>query len=164
MPRRRAGADQHDRILRVLQHVREGVLAGGEITERLRARAEIVVAVGEIGLGADHADLELARAPALADAGVENGGFLARVRAHDQQRVGLLDAGDAGIEDIGGAAGLGVEGVAALGGKIGRAAFRQQFLQREHLFDRGEIAGDGADPLAVDAAGLGRDGAERLGP
>ena len=138
------------------------MLAGGEIAERVRARAEIIVAVGQIGLGADHADLELAAAPALADARVENGRFLARVRAHDQQRVRLLDAGDGRIENVGGAAGLGIEGVAALHREIDRAALRQQILQREHLLDRGEIAGDGADPLAVDAVGLGGDRGERL--
>ena len=164
MTRQRAGADQHDRILGALQHVGEGMLAGREFAERVRAGADIVIVVGQIGLGADHADLELAGAPALADARVENGGFLARVRADDQQRIGLLDAGDGRIEDVGGAAGLRVEGVAALHGKIGRAEFRQQFLQREHLLDRGEIAGDGADPLAVDAADLGGDCRERLGP
>ena len=31
MPRGDAGADQHDRILGALQHIREGMLAGGEL-------------------------------------------------------------------------------------------------------------------------------------
>ena len=53
MPRGRTGADQHDRVFRALQHIGEGMLAGGEVAERIRARAEIVVGVGEVGLGAD---------------------------------------------------------------------------------------------------------------
>src|ERR1700720_1893125 len=99
-------------MLCALEHVRERMLASRKIAERIGAGAEIVVSVSEVGLGADYADLELARAPALADARVEDGGFLARVRADDQKRVGLLDAGDGRIEDIGGAAGLRIEGVA----------------------------------------------------
>src|SRR5436309_15825793 len=89
------------------------MLAGGEFAERIGARAEIVVRVGEIGLGADQTDLELAAAPALADARIENGGLPARVRAHDQERVGPLDAGDGRIANVGAATGFGVEGIAA---------------------------------------------------
>ena len=109
-------------------------------------------------------DRKGARAPALEDARIEHGGLMARVRAHDQQRVGLVDSGDAGIEDVGRAAGLGIEGLAALDREIDRAAPCQQVLEREHLLDRGKISGDGADPLAVDAAGLRRDRLERIGP
>ncbi len=140
------------------------MLAGGEIAQRVGARAEIIVGVGQVGLGADDADLELTGAPTLANARIENGGFLARVRAHDQQRVGLFDAGNGRVEDIGGAPRLRIEGVAALHRQIGRTAFRQQFLQREHLFDRGNVAGDRADPFAVDAAGLGCDRGEGFLP
>src|SRR5579859_1723728 len=104
------------------------MLAGGEIAERIRAGAEMVARVGQIGLGADHTDLELARAPALANARVENGSFLARVRTHDQKRVGLVDAGNRRIENIGGASGAGIEPVAALYREIDRAVFRQQLL------------------------------------
>ncbi len=38
MPPSRPGADQHDRILGALQHVGEGMLAGGEIGKGIRAR------------------------------------------------------------------------------------------------------------------------------
>ena len=128
------------------------MLAGGEIAERIGARAEIVVRISEVGLGAVHANLERTGPPALADARVQYGGFLARVRADDQQRVGLVDAGDGRIEDVGGSAGLRIEGGARLGHQIDRATFRQQFLERKHLFHSGEVSSDGADPLAVDAA------------
>src|SRR5207302_7886420 len=134
MPRSRTGSDQHDRMFGSPKHVGEGMLAGGKLAERIRAPAEIVVAVSELGLGADEADLELTGAPALADTRVENGGLLARVRTDDQQCVGLLDAGDGRIEDIGGATDLGIESVAALDREIDRAKFDHQLLQREHLF------------------------------
>ncbi|OIQ74570.1 hypothetical protein GALL_437730 [mine drainage metagenome] len=140
------------------------MLAGGEIAKRVRPRAEIVIGVGKIGLGADDPDLELSAAPALADAGIENGRLFARVRAHDQKRVGLFDTGNGRIEDVGGAPRLATEGVAALNREIDGAAFRKQLLQRKHLLDRGEIARDRSDPLAVDATCFRRDGRERLGP
>ena len=140
------------------------MLAGGEFAERIGARAEIVIRVGEIGPDADQTDLELAAAPALADARVENGGLPARVRAHDQERVGLLDAGDGRIENVGGAAGFGVEGIAALDRKVYGAVPPLQLLQREHLLHRGEIARDGADPLAVAAGYFRRNRIERLVP
>ena len=120
--------------------------------------------IDQIGLGADDADLELAGAPALADARIENGGFLARVRTHDQKRVGLIDAGNGRIEDVGRATRLGIESVAALHGEIDRAELRQKLLQREHLLDRGEIAGDGANPFAVGARHLSCDGRKGLLP
>ena len=90
------------------------MLARGDIAQGIRARTEIVVAIGEVRLGADQTDLELTAAPALPDARVEDGGLLARVRAHDQQRVRVLDAGDGRIEDIGAPTSLGVESIAAL--------------------------------------------------
>src|SRR6478609_4207767 len=98
-------------MARPFQHIGKGQLAGGEFAERVGARAEIIVGVSEVGPVTDHTDLELAAAPALANARVENGGFLARIRAHNQQRVGLLDPGDSRIEYVAGAAGLRVEGV-----------------------------------------------------
>ena len=132
------------------------MLAAGEFTERIRACAEIVVIIGEIGLGADQADLELAGAPALADARVENGSLLARVGADDQERIGLLDPGNGRIEDPGRPSRLGIKGVAALHRQIGRTVLAEQILQREHFLDRGEITGGGADPLAVAHPDLGR--------
>src|ERR1700738_3816028 len=130
------------------------MLPGGKIEKRIRASADMVVGIGEIGFGADHADLEPAAAPALADARVENGGLMSRVRAHDQKRVGLIDAGDTGIENIGGAAGFRVEAVAALDREIDRTVLRQKVLDREHFLDRGDIAGYGPAPLPVAAAGV----------
>ena len=73
----------------------------GEGGERFRAGAEIDVSVSQIGLFADDADQAVALQPALADAGVEHRRFAARVRADDHDRVGLVDAGDRRIEEIG---------------------------------------------------------------
>src|SRR6185437_12311793 len=43
------------------------------------------------------------------------------------------------------------EGIPTLHRQIARAAIGKQLLQREHLLDTGEITGDGADALAIDA-------------
>src|SRR5882672_4667965 len=53
-------------------------------------------------------------APALADARVEHRRLAARIGAHDQQRVRLLDAGDGGVEQIGRPAPFRVERLALL--------------------------------------------------
>ena len=65
---------------------------------RFRARAEIVVGVGEIGLFAIDADQDIALEIALADAGIEHRRFSPRVRADQHDRVGLVDPRDRGIE------------------------------------------------------------------
>src|SRR4051794_3368475 len=129
-----------------------------------RTRAEMIVAVSQVDLGADHADLELAAAPAFADARVQNGSLLARVRADDKKRVGLFNAGNGRIENVSGTTGFGPEGIAALHRKIDRAVPGQQILERKHFLYGGEIAGDRADPLAVAKSDLGGDNGKRLGP
>ena len=145
-PRQRARADEDQRPLGLLERVGEAMPAGGDIGQRLRPGAEIVIGVGEIGLLADQADRKIARAPALADAGVEHGRFPARIGADDEQRVGLLDAGDGGVEEVGRPAPGRIERGAILAAvDVGDAEPRHQILEREHLLDRGEIAGDGAD-------------------
>ena len=111
------------------------MLARGEIVQRVRAGTDIVVVISEIRLRPDHADLELASAPALADARIEQRAFAARIGADDEQRIGLVDAGDSGIEDVGAAASLGVEDLAALHRHIGGAEFCQQLFQREHFLN-----------------------------
>src|SRR6202023_1644675 len=87
MPRRHAGADQHHRIFGAFQYIGEGVLAGGEFAERVGACTEMIVGVGEIGLGTDQTDFELAATPAFADARVEYGSLMPRIRVYDQKRV-----------------------------------------------------------------------------
>src|SRR5262249_14764543 len=95
---------------------------------------------------ADQAHREFAQAPALADARVENGGFLARVRTDDEQSIGLLDAGDAGVEQVGGAAEGRIERGAVLAAiDMGAAEPRHQILEGENLSRSREVADDGAD-------------------
>ena len=83
---------------------------------------------------------------------LSTGRLAARVRADDQQRVGALDAGDGGVEQIGRPAPVRIERRAVLAGiEVLAAEPRHQVLQREHLLDRGEVAGDGADPVGLAA-------------
>ena len=103
--------------------------------------------------------------PALQDAGIEHRRFEARIGADEQNRVGLVDALDRGVEQIGGAAERGIELGAVLPAiDIGRAELLGESLQREHLLGRGKIAGDGSEALAVEPAQLLGDGAEGLVP
>src|SRR5947207_15235030 len=102
------------------------MLARGDIAQGIRARTEIVVAIVEVRLGADQTDLELTAAPALPDARVEDGGLLARVGAHDQQRVAVLDAGDGRRQDIRAPTSHEPASLAALNCKANRAIHVQQ--------------------------------------
>ena len=79
MPLGRPRPDQHNRILGLFQRRCEGMLAARYIVQRLRSGTKMLVAVGQIGLLADHADIELAGTPALADTGIDDRSFLARI-------------------------------------------------------------------------------------
>ena len=142
-----------------------GGLVVEERGERIGAGAEIGVIVGEIGALADHPDLEVRVAPALADAGVEHRRFLARIGADDHHAVGFIDPGDGRVEEVARAAPFGIEHGAVLAAvEVRRAELPDQLLEREHLLDAAEVAGDGADPRRAGRLHLGGDGAERLRP
>ena len=158
-PRERAGAEDEHRLGLVRRRM---IDEGGE---RVRPGAEIIVFVGQVGLLADDADQAIALEPALADAGVEHRRLDARVRADNHDRVGFVDAGDSRIEQVAGAAELGIELRAVLAAiEIGDAERVHQPLEREHLFDAGEIAGDCADLRRRRRLGLGGDRGEGLRP
>ena len=75
----------------------------------------------------------------------------------EQNGVGVLDAFDGGVEQIGGAAERRVELGAVLPAiDIGRAELLGEELQREHLFGRGKIAGDGGEAFAVETRAASR--------
>ena len=93
----------HDGTLRLGENLAKP-LAGCDLGQRFRSRAEILVIIGQIDALADHADGQIAHPPPLEDARVENRRFLAWIRPDDQDRIRLLDAGDRRIEDVGGAA------------------------------------------------------------
>ena len=103
-PRDGALADDDQRPLALRQAPWRSHLPAAKLGQRLRAGAEVLVGIGEVGRLADEADPDVALAPALADAGIEHRRFVARVGADDEDRVGLLDAGDGRVEDVGGAA------------------------------------------------------------
>ena len=112
--RESARADDHQGPLRRPQFLGEAMPPGDEVGERLRTGAEIVVRIGEIGALADHPDGQRCGAPALADARVDERGLDPRIGADHQDGVGALDAGDGAVEEIGGAAEIGVKRRAVL--------------------------------------------------
>ena len=105
------------------------------------------------------------RAPALADARIQDRRFDPRVCADDQDRVGLLDAFDVGVEQIAGAAELRIELVPVLPAiEDVDAEASEQILQREHFLGAGKIARDGADLLRRRGFELLGDDGQRLVP
>src|SRR3546814_8447228 len=91
--------------------------------------------------------------PALQDAGIEHRRLEARVGADEQNCVGMVDALDRRVEQIGGATERGIEPGAVLPAiDVGRSELLGEKLQGEHLLGRSEIAGDGSEALAVEPA------------
>ena len=86
-----AGDDDH--VLRLGQRL-------GPIVERGEVAAQPLGLVGQIDLGADGIDLGAAL-DRLADARVDQRRFPARVGAHEQDRLGVLDARDGRVEAVG---------------------------------------------------------------
>src|SRR5262245_13229789 len=82
--------------------------------ESVRTGTRIVVVVSEIDLLADDTERELPHTPTLADSGIEDRGVLARIGADDHDRVGIIDASNRRIEEIAGAAELGMQYAAIL--------------------------------------------------
>ena len=102
----------------------------------LRPGAEIVDRIGQVDLLADQADPHAALAPAAPNARVEHRRLAARIRADEQDDVGVVDAGDGRVEDVARPAALRVELGAVLAAiEMRRAEGLHQRLQREHLLD-----------------------------
>ncbi len=123
--------------------------------------------IGEVGFVADQRDgeLPLRLTHTLENARVQNRRLVARVGADEQDRVGLVDAGDRRVEQIAGAPMRGIERGAVLAAvDIGRAQLIGEQLQREHLLGGGEVAGDRAKALAVEPLELTGDCSECLVP
>ena len=74
--------------------------SGDKVLECVDVGAEVVVPVGGVDAVADEADFEAGVEPAFADAGVEDGGFVARVCADEEDGVGLFDAWEGWVEEV----------------------------------------------------------------
>src|SRR5581483_10156771 len=158
-----AGADQNERTLGFAQALGKRVPA--DHGEGFGTCAEIIVSVSQVGLRADQADREIAGTPALADTGIEHRGFLARNGADDQQRIGSLDAGNGGIEQIACTAPARIERRAVLPAiEIDDAEPAQQILERENLLDRGKVAHQRADALRIGRRKFRSNRLERFAP
>src|SRR4051794_11242927 len=97
---------------------------------------------------ADDSDGRIANAPSLPDASIEHRRLEPWIGADEEDRVGLVDAADAGIEQIAGAAAPLAQGRAILAAvEVHDAETGHQLLKREHLLHGGEVADDDADAL-----------------
>src|ERR1700691_1685988 len=99
-PSVRAHAKDQHRLLRRFEGLAPFVLAGGQFLERLGPRAEWNGGICQIALGSDHADLEPALQPALAQARVDDRRLDARIGADQETGISLFDPGNGGVEHI----------------------------------------------------------------
>ena len=152
--------DQH-RALGLLQNLEEGMAALGQRLQRLRPLAQMLVFIGQVELLADDGHLEAALMAALQDPGVHERGFPARIAADDQAGIGLLDAGDGGVEEIAGPVARIERGAILAAVDIGRAEGGHEPLEGEHRLGIDEVARQGRDLAARDrgqAIGHGLEG------
>ena len=129
--------DDNHGLGRSFQDVRKGVLAIGNVRQCVGSGAEILIRIGEVDLGADERDLRRRGTPAFTNSRIEDRRFEPRVCADNQNRIGLLDAFNAGIEEIAGAAELRIELVSRLPAiERCRAEARQQILSARTFLRR----------------------------
>ena len=139
-------ADNNQRILGIFQDFSKITLARGQIDQNLRVIAQIKCIKGPIGRGSQRGDLDATHPPALADAGIEHGGFLARIGPDDQNGIGLLDPDNGGVEHIRTTAPSRIDLRTVLTAiNIDRADFGHQLLQGINVFDRSQITGNRTD-------------------
>ena len=155
--------DQH-RPFGAIQHIGEAVVAAGQRAQRVHAIAQMVAAVGQVGRFADQADLEPACPPAPPDARVENRGLDPRVGPYQQQRIGLVDAGDAAVEQVACAQRRIDLGPVLAAVDVGRAQGCHEVLQRDHRLGVGMVAGDRRGSCAADPGEFIGYRGEGLGP
>ena len=125
----------------------------------------MIVFICQLGFGADDAYRRAAPEPAFPNARVEDGRLVTRAGADDENSVGLIDPGNRRVEKIGCAAKLGVQFRAILAAvDVGRAELAQQRLEREHFFDRRQIADDCPDPGGSSGRNFSGDRGESLRP
>jgi hypothetical protein len=134
-PAQRAGAEDQHGPLGLLQSLKKGMLAIGNVGERLGPGAQVLAGIGERRQLTDEAHRELGRAPALADARVQHRRLAPRISADDKERARLLDAGDGGVEKVRAAAELGIDLRPVLAAvDVRRAKARHQIGEGERLF------------------------------
>ena len=154
-------------FLRRLQRLGEGMAAVGQLLQRRRPGAQILDS-GRSGPAAGRSSptLQAAAQQALAHAGVDQRRFPARVAADQQDRIGLLDAGDGGVEQVAGRAAR-ARAARRPGGNRGSASRARAIRSFSANMRLGiaEVAGDAPRSRApCSAFGLRRDRGEGLVP
>ena len=158
-PRKSAGSKNEHRLGLV------GRRMVGECGKRFGRRAKVIVFEGEVGHFANEPRQHAAAEPSLTDACIEHRRFVARIRADDENRVRLVDAGNRRIEKVGRTSKLRMELRTILAAvDVGRTELGEQRLEREHFLDRRQIADDRADPGGRCRLDLAGDRGESLRP
>ena len=140
-----ARADDQGRSLGGLQHLGEARAGLGQGGQGGGGLTEVVEVIGQVGGLADEADLQSPGQPAAAQAGVQDRRLETGVGSHQEDRVGLFQPGDGGVEQPGlprprpqGHAVLTAVGV-------GRAEGPEQVEGRLQGLRVLQVPGDGAD-------------------
>src|ERR1019366_8152779 len=134
------------------------------VAQRARTRAQMRVRIGQVGPLADHAELQVAPEPVLADAGVEHRRLKARIGPDEQKRVALVQPSYAGVEQPAFAR-TGPDPRAVLAAvEVLDAKAAEQVQRRLHGFRVLQVAGDHADAVGRGGLDLRRHRREGLRP
>ena len=134
-------------------------LGRGQPLQRRPVIADMGIVIGQVDRLTDQTNLRATR-PGATDARVQHRGFIAGVRADQQQHLGAVDVGNRRRADIGRAVPGGQ--ARAIGAAFdGAAQTFDQLLETERSLDRDQIADQTRDLAALHRAG---DGFQRLGP
>jgi hypothetical protein len=124
--------------------------AGSELLQRVRTGAEMLIGIAQVADLADHADREIARPPALADAGIEHRRFLRGLAPMISTASACSMPFDGRIEDVARAAERRIERRHPGGSRCSwRAERPSSALQRVHVLDGRQVTRDGADLVAM---------------
>ncbi len=156
---------EHDhRLLCIAENCGEVMRAIVQGGQHVRRRAQLLRAIGQVGFAANQAYRDIRRQPALTDPSVQHRRFLPRIGADQQDRIGFVDPGDAGVEAVE-IAPRHIEPRTILAAiQMLRTQRNQQILQCEHALRVAQIAGDSANAVAGNAPQFLRDGGEGFGP
>ena len=148
-----------------LQHSSKVAFARLDISQGRQRGPKIRAGISEISRRTDAGHRQACLPPALAQTRIQHCRFLARIGTDDQNRIGLINACNACIEEIRGATPSRINHAAVLTAiKIMGTEGLEQRFERIGLFNGSQITDDATDLRTLFAFNMGCHGHKGFGP